>query len=318
MTVTERRIRALCLSAASAAALTGATALAEEERTLNELLSGWGVTIDTVEVEVETLSPGTHVMRAAGGAVLVSIGAQGVLIVDDQFPQTVPRIRQAIRELGGGDVDFVINTHWHFDHADGNALLGGAGSHIIAHSNSRRQMISGARVSYTQTYYEQPPSPAEALPVVTFDESITLYFNDQRIDVMHFGPGHTDGDAAVFFRGANVVHVGDLYNARYPYIDAGNGGSLAGLIAVCRSILDQMNDDMLVVSGHAPVANYTDLQDYVEMLETMHAKLSSLKSSGLSLDEVLAAGPTAEFDADHGDPTLFVTMAYRSLATGAR
>lgn len=301
----------------SAAALLGllfATASpADEQRSLYELMSGWGTDLDNAEVSAETLKPGLHVLRAAGGAVLVSIGEQGVLMVDDQFPQVVPKLQKKIAELGGGDVDYVVNTHWHFDHADGNPSLGASGSTIIAHSNSRRQMQVSTKVSYVGFHYVQPPLPAEGLPVITFDNSMTLHFNGQQIDVQYFGPAHTTGDAAVFFRGDNVVHVGDLYSGGYPYIDAANGGTLSGLIAVCRSIAEQLNADTRIVSGHAPVASQNEFLAYVAMLETSYENLRALVAEGNSLEQVLAANPTVEFDASRGNPTLFVTMAYQTL-----
>ena len=173
-------------------------------------MSAWGTDLDNAVVSAETLKPGLHVLSGAGGAVVVSIGEQGVLMVDDQFPQVVPKLQDKIAELGGGDIDYVVNTHWHFDHADGNPLLGASGSRIIAHSNSRRQMQVSTKVSYVGFHYVQPPYPPEGLPVITFDHSMTLHFNGQEIDLQYFGPAHTTGDAAVFFRGDNVVHGGDL------------------------------------------------------------------------------------------------------------
>ena len=302
----------------SVAALSGllfvSAALADERRSLHELMSGWGTDLDNAEISADTLKPGLHVLRGAGGAVLVSIGEQGVLMVDDQFPQTVPKLQDRIAELGGGDIDFVVNTHWHFDHADGNPLLGASGSRIIAHSNSRRQMQVSTKVSYVGFHYVQPPYPPEGLPVITFDDSMTLHFNGQQVDLQYFGPAHTTGDAAVFFRGDNVVHVGDLYSGGYPYIDAANGGSLSGLIAVCRAIAGQIDANTTIVSGHAPVASRDDFLDYIAMLETSYENLRKLVAEGQSLDQVLAANPTAEFDAKRGNPTLFITMAYEALA----
>ena len=283
-------------------------------------MSGWGTDLDDVAVSSEPLGDGLHVLRGAGGAIVVSIGDDGVLLVDDQFPQVLPQLKRRIAELGGnaeGGVDYVINTHWHFDHADGNSVLGAEGATILAHENSRRQMQENTRVSYVGYHYIQPAYPAEGLPVLTFNDTMTLHFNDHDIEMRYFGPGHTTGDAAVFFRKANVVHVGDLYSGGYPYIDAANGGSLEGLIAVCRSILDNIDADTAVVAGHAPVASRAEMVQYIDMLEASFRAISQLVDDGLSLEEALAAGPTAAFDAQRGNPTMFVTMAYRSIA-GAR
>ena len=288
-------------------------AFAAEAMTLESMTRGWGQDLDTVVVRSEALRPGLYHLTGAGGAVLASIGEDGVLMVDDQYAKTVGKLQAEIVNLGGGAVDFVVNTHFHFDHADGNPILGAAGARIIAHGRSRERMLETTRVSYTDSYYDQPPYPAEGLPVITFDESLTLHFNGQQIDVMHFGPGHTAGDVAVFFRRDNVVHMGDVFNARYPYIDAANGGSLGGLIAICRSVLEEIDGETVIVSGHAPPADREALRAYVTMLETLHRRIRELVEDGMSLADVLAARPTADYDAERGNPTLFVTMAYRSL-----
>ena len=290
------------------------TVTAMEEVTLTELLAGWGTDLDSVEITAEELASGVYLLHGAGGAVLTSIGSDGVLLVDDQFAELAPRLDAAITDLGGNGIDFVINTHWHFDHADGNPWLGARGAKIIAHSNSRRQMLETTRVTYVSNYYDQPPYPASGLPVLSFDDAMTVHWNDETIDVRYFGPGHTTGDAAVFFRNANIVHVGDLYNARYPYIDAANGGSLAGLIAVCGAILEEIDRETRVVSGHAPITDRAGLSAYVDMLKESEKRLLRLIEAGNTLEEVLAARPTADYDAQRGNPTLFVTMAYQSIA----
>lgn len=296
--------------------LLAAPVLADDERSLYELMSGWGTDLDSATVSSESLGNGLHVLRAAGGAILVSIGEDGVLLVDDQFPQVLPKIRGEILALGAkneGHVDYVINTHWHFDHADGNPALGEAGAVILAHENSRLQMMQTTRVQYVGYHYQQPPYPAVGLPALTFNDEMSLHFNGEDIRMRYFGPGHTTGDAAVFFQNSNVVHVGDLYSGGYPYIDAGNGGSLAGLIAVCRSILDHIDDQTAVVAGHAPVANRQAMLDYVNMLEASYEAINALVQRGLSLDDVILANPTAAYDDQRGNPTMFVTMAYRSI-----
>lgn len=284
-----------------------------EERTLDAVLAGWGTDLSNIQLVAETLEPGLHVIRGAGGAVVVSIGEDGVLVVDDQFAATVPLLKQQIEMLGGGDVHYVVNTHWHYDHADGNPQLGAEGARIVAHERSREQMMRQSRLDYAGYYYLQPPYPAEGLPQITFSDSLTLHFNGQRIDVAHFGPAHTTGDAVVYFREANVAHVGDLYSAGYPYLDAPNGGGLAGLIAVTRAIIDWIDEDARVVSGHSPIADMSDLHAYAAMLEATHEAIRGLIEDGKTLDEVLAADVTAPFNDARGNPRLFVTMAYRSM-----
>ena len=296
------------------ALLTGAVAHAHESRSLAEVLDGFGTDFDNVVVRVETLKPGLHAIFAAGGTVVVSIGDQGVLMVDDQFPEVLPKLKQAINDLGGGDIDFVINTHWHFDHANNNPQLGAEGTWFVAHTNSRRKMTGTSTILYDGYSYDQPPYPVEGLPVISFDKTMQLHFNEQKIELAYFGPAHTAGDAVVFFRGDNVAHLGDLYSSGYPYIDAANGGTLAGLIVVCRSIADSINKDTILVSGHSGIASYADLLAYIAMLETIHHRMETLIDSGHSLEDILKAAPSADFDAERGDATLFLTMAYLSFA----
>jgi glyoxylase-like metal-dependent hydrolase (beta-lactamase superfamily II) len=290
------------------------TGAAHEALSLEELTQVWGVDIDAMEVTVETVSPGIHVLFGAGGNVAVSIGDQGVLMVDSQFPQMIPKLQAAIRELGGGAIDFTINTHWHFDHADGNPTLGREGTWMVSHSNSRRMMTGTHPVDLVAAIYDQPPYPAEGLPVITYDDRMQLHFNGQKIDLMHLGAAHTTGDTAVFFRLSNVVHMGDVFNRGYPFVDVGNGGDLEGMISFCKDLLGELNEDTVVIPGHGPVGGVDDLAAYIAMLETVRDRISAMIDQGKTLEEVVAAKPTAEFDETYGDPGILVNRGYVSLA----
>jgi cyclase len=278
-----------------------------------DYLEHFGVDVDAIEIDVETLAPGLHVLFGAGGNIAVSIGDQGVLIVDDQFPQLLPKIKTAITELGGGDIDFVINTHWHFDHADGNTDLGSGGSWIVSQANSRRMMQGEHQINLVTAVVEQPAYPAVALPVMTFEDRMQVHFNGEDIDLLHFGPAHTTGDAAVYFRGSNVIHMGDVYNAGYPFIDADNGGDLNGVISFCRAVMEVINEETTVVPGHGRVSSYQDLSDFTDMLVIVRDRVAELIVDGASLEEVIAAKPTAQWDELRGDPTLLLNRAYASL-----
>lgn len=294
--------------------LVGVSAQAQETLTGIEFFERRGINFDTVQIRIETVSPGLYVLFGAGGNVAVSIGDQGVLVVDDQFPTMVPRIRAAIRELGGDDVDFVINTHWHFDHTDGNPLFGRDGSWIVSQVNSRRMMTDNQLINLVNALVEQPPSSPDGLPVITYENRMRFYFNGEQIDLMHFGPAHTTGDAAVVFRGHNVVHMGDVFNSgAYPFIDADNGGGLDGVILFCEAVLNEINEDTIVIPGHGPVAKYEDLIEYVLMLRTIRDRIAELIARGASLDEVIAAKPTAEWDEVKGDPIRLLDRAFASL-----
>ncbi|MBT8080606.1 MAG: MBL fold metallo-hydrolase [Gammaproteobacteria bacterium] len=289
-------------------------AWSHEAKNLDDLLSGWGIDLAETEVTSQEVAPGLHALFGAGGNVVVSIGEQGVLMVDSQFPELVPRLQAKVRELGGGGIDFVINTHWHFDHADGNPALGRDGSWMISHLNSRRMMLNAYPIDLVSVLYDQPPYPQEGLPVLTYDERMQMFFNGERIDLMHFSAAHTTGDTAVIFRGSNVVHMGDVFNASYPFIDVGNGGDLDGMIRFIGATLAELNSESIVVPGHGPVLGYADMQDFLDMLKTTRARLATLIDQGYSLQQVKDAKPTEAFDDRYGNPALYVDRAYHSLA----
>ncbi len=270
--------------------------------------------IAATEVTSEQLGDGLHALFGVGGAVAASIGEQGVLIVDDQFPGMVPKIQARIRELGGGDVDFAINTHWHFDHADGNLVLGPEGTWLVSQENSRDMLTRDNVINLVTQTIDQPAYPAAALPSITFERHMRFHFNGEPIDLLHFGPAHTDGDTAVVFRNHNVVHMGDVFNnAGYPFVDADSGGSLAGMIAFCQGVLDATDADTVVLPGHGPIADRQALQDYVDMLSTIHDRIEAMISDGASLEQVVAAGLTAEWDEQMGDPANFLNRSYTSM-----
>jgi glyoxylase-like metal-dependent hydrolase (beta-lactamase superfamily II) len=269
----------------------------------------------TTPIRAEKIADDFYVLFGVGGNIALSLGEQGVLIVDDQFPQMVPKYKATIAELGGGAIDFAINTHWHFDHADGNQVLGPDGTWLVSQENSRQMMMKDNVINLVGMQRDQKAYPAAALPVMTFDRNMSFHFNGERIDLMHFGPAHTTGDTAVIFRGHNLVHLGDVYNnAGYPFIDADNGGGLNGLIEFCEGVLEQINANTIVVPGHGPVAAYQDLVDYVAMLTTIRDRIAALIRSGATLQQVVASQPTAEWNDKKGDPANFLNRAYTSLS----
>lgn len=285
-----------------------------EYLTLEELGTAFGWDLENAEITSQTVAPGIHVLFGVGGNVIASIGEQGVLMVDSQFPEMIPRISKTIRELGGDNIDFTINTHWHFDHANGNPLLGRDGSWLVSHVNSRRMMAGEHEINLVRFVYKQPPYPEEAMPIITYTDNMQFHFNDETIDLLHFGPAHTTGDTAVIFKESNVVHMGDVFNASYPFIDAGNGGDLDGMIVFCEKVLERLNEDSIVVPGHGPVLAYKDMQDYISMLKVIRGRINALIGEGKSLQDVIAAKPTAEFDEKYGDPARLIDRAYMSIS----
>jgi len=273
----------------------------------------------TTPITTQQLAENLHVLFGVGGNILVSIGANGVLIVDDQFPQMVPKYKATIGELGGGAVDFAINTHWHFDHADGNQVLGPEGTWLVSHENSRAMMGKDNVINLVTQKRDQPAYAETAWPVLTYDDTMRFHFNGERIDLMHFGPAHTTGDTAVILRGHKVVHLGDVFNnAGYPFIDADNGGGLSGVIEFCTEVLKQIDADYRVVPGHGPVANAQALADYVAMLTTIRDRMNTLIASGATLKQIVAAQPTSEWDERKGDPASFLDRSYLSLTRERR
>lgn len=289
------------------AALVGATPAFAQLDNLAEQLK-------TTPITTQKLADNFHVLFGVGGNIIVSIGSNGTLIVDGQFPQMVPKYKAKIGELGGGKIDFVINTHWHFDHSDGNQVLGPDGTWIVANESSRQMLLKNNVINLVSAKREQPKYPEAALPVITYDDSMRFHFNGEAIDLLHYGPAHTTGDTAVVFRTHKTVHMGDVYNnAGYPFIDADNGGSLNGVIEFSSKVLQQIDADYVVVPGHGPVAKYQDLVDYVAMLTTIRDRMKTLIASGATLQQVTAARLTSDWDKKKGDPASFLNRAYTSL-----
>ena len=283
---------------------------------LDQLMTAFGWDMEATEIRSQKVADNLYVLFGTGGNIGVSIGPQGVLIVDDQFPQMIPKINNAISELGGNGVDFAINTHWHFDHAEGNLALGASGTWLVSQANSRQKMLGDHIINLVGVKYKQSAYPQSALPVITFDDRMQFHFNGQQIDLLHFGPAHTTGDAAIIFRGSNAVHLGDVFNRSYPFIDADNGGGIAGMTKFCKAVLAEINTDTIVIPGHGEVSDYQGLANYIAMLEDVHQQVTVMVKAGKSLDQVLAAKPTAKYDAIYGNPNaLFLDRVYASIKT---
>lgn len=281
-----------------------------------ELLEAFDWNAEKTEVKTEKLEDGFYVLFGLGGNIAMSSGEDGVLIVDDQLPEVMPKLKRAMRKQGVKEIDFAINTHWHFDHAEGNKVLGKEGTWLISHSNSREMMMKDNVINLVSAAGLQEAYPSSALPHITFDEHMQFYLNGERIDLIHFGPAHTTGDAVVFFRGRNAVHMGDIYNnAGYPFVDADNGGTLDGMLHTCKAVLEAIDVDTVVIPGHGPLANQVDLQNYVYMLEIVYGELKAMIAEGKSLDEIHAAGVTSDWDDQLGDPTMFINRSYASLTS---
>ena len=272
---------------------------------------------DAVAVTSQQLRPGLHVlMSGRNGNIGVWHGADGIVVVDDSLAPLAPKVLEAIRQIADGPIRFVINTHWHPDHTGGNELLGESGGIVFAHHNVRTRMSGEQFIGLVDM--RVPPSPAASLPVVTFDESLTLHLNGDRLDIVHVSEAHTDGDAVLWWRAANVVHTGDVYlSGSFPFVDLDSGGTLAGLVAGVEAILARVDDATIVIPGHGPVSNRRELVEYRDMIVTVGRRIREGVEHGRNLDEVLASRPTAEYDARYGQgfmtPTRLVGILYREL-----
>ncbi len=232
-----------------------------------------------------------HLLQGKGGNVLASQGPDGLLIIDDDYAELVVAYQQALDQLAGAgaSVRFVVNTHWHFDHAGGNAYWGERGAVIMAHENVRTRMSTRQELKALGRVSE--PSPPAALPVVTYGDSAALHFNGDDIELQHYPHGHTDGDTVVFFSGENLVHTGDLFfKDRFPFVDIESGGNVFSYIANVEAVLSRMDDDTVVIPGHGSVASKADFARYLDMLQTTSALVVARLEQGMSLAEVTAAG----------------------------
>ena len=309
-----KRLMAVILTTAF---LASSAAADEAHSTRDELLEQFGWNLATAEIKTQKLGKGLYVLFGIGGNIGVSIGENGTLIVDDQFPELMPKIEAAIAKIGGTNVDFAINTHWHFDHADGNLAFGPGGTWLVSQANSRDMMLAPHIINLSVAKYRQQAYPSNARPVITFDDRMSFHFNGERIDLIHSGPAHTTGDAAVIFREHNAVHMGDVFNnTGYPFIDADNGGEIDGMIDFCETVLAELKPGAIVIPGHGEVTDDDALRRYIEMLKTVRGRISEMIAKGMSVEEVIAAKPTADLDDDFGDVANslgFVDRVYTSL-----
>lgn len=260
-----------------------------------------------VQIEAVPVTDGIYMLVGQGGNIGLSIGDDGTFIIDDQFAPLSDKIQAAAREVGGGDVDYVINTHWHGDHTGGNANFANAGAVIVAHNNVRARLAG------------DDADPA-ALPVVTFPDRISFHWNGNDLNLIHAPFAHTDGDVIIHFTNRNVFHMGDVFNnAGYPYIDRSSAGTFDGIIAASESVLARANAQTRIIPGHGPLADRDDLENYLNVLKAIRGRFQSLIDEGRSEDQVVAAGVTSEWDATWGagfmSPEQFTRLAYQSLTS---
>jgi cyclase len=231
-----------------------------------------------VVIKATSVAGNIHMLEGQGGNIAVSVGPDGVLMVDDQFAPLAEKIAAAIEKLDQGPIRFVLNTHWHGDHTGGNAFFGKKAS-IIAQTNVRKRLADKSGTS------------KEALPVVTFDDTASVYINGEEIRLIHLGPGHTDGDSIIHFTKSGVVHMGDLFfNGRFPFVDLGSGGDVAGLLQNIQTALEKLPADVKIIPGHGALGTRADLEKYRDMLVETTGLVKKAIAEGKTVAEVKAAG----------------------------
>ena len=276
--------------------------------------SGAQQDFDQVQIQTEKLAEGVYMLTGAGGNIGVSAGEDGVLMIDSQYGPLTDKIRAAVAALSDRPIGFLINTHLHGDHTGGNENLAKTGAVIFAHENVRERM------SVAQSIFgrEIPASTKQALPVVTFTQGMTFHLNGDDIDLFYISNAHTDGDVLIHFRKTNVLHMGDIYfEGSYPFIDVAAGGSIDGMIRAVDQVLGMIDENTKIIPGHGPLSNKKKLQVYRDMLASVRDRVAQHIKEGKTVEEVLAAKPTQEFDAAMGQGFMnaerFVEIVYNSL-----
>lgn len=271
---------------------------------------------ENVEITTTEVADGIYMLAGAGGNIGLSTGADGAFLIDDQFAPLSDKIKTAIAAVTDDPVEFLVNTHWHGDHTGGNEAFGESGAHIVAHDNVRKRLKDGLTRASGRT---TPPAPDAALPVITFSHALSFHWNGDHVKVWHPENAHTDGDAILYFKNANVVHMGDVFfNGGYPFVDIESGGDLDGYIAAQEKLLGKIDDETKIIPGHGPMADKADLQRTTDMLKDVRARIQALIDDGKDADAAVAADPLKDLNSDWGQGFIngerMVRAAHASLS----
>ena len=280
--------------------------------------------LDAVQIKVTKVAGNVYLLQGAGGNMAASVGQDGIVLVDDEFAPLAERIAGALKSIGVTDkpVRFVINTHYHGDHAGGNAAFATGGSTVIAQENVRKRLQSGGVAGNGGSVkMDVKPAASAALPLITFEHDVTVHLNGEDIRALYVPAGHTDGDSIIYFPKAKVVHLGDDYvQYGYPFIDVSSGGSVQGIIAACEKVLATMPADVIVIPGHGELSNLTQLREYVQMLKDTSARVAAAMASGQTAEQAKKSQILAKWDkrysGDFINSDAFIDTLYNSL--GAR
>jgi glyoxylase-like metal-dependent hydrolase (beta-lactamase superfamily II) len=271
---------------------------------------------ETAKITVQALRGNVSALIGAGGNIAVLPGTDGKLIIDAGYATARDKIADALTGLGPDPIKHLINTHWHFDHTDGNEWMHSAGAAITAHENTRKHLSIDTRVE--DWNFTFPASPAGAIPTEVFNADKTLHLNGATITLKYYVSAHTDGDISAYFVEADVLHTGDTWwNGHFPFIDYSTGGSLNGMIKAAETNLAAVTDKTIVVPGHGAVGGKSEMIVYRDILTTIRDRVAALKKEGKSMDEIVAAKPTAAYDAKWGtgfvNGEFFTKLVYKGL-----
>jgi glyoxylase-like metal-dependent hydrolase (beta-lactamase superfamily II) len=267
-----------------------------------------------IEVKAQEVAGNVYMLTGSGGNIGVSVGEDGIVLIDDQYAPLAPKIQAALKGITDKPVRFILNTHWHFDHTGGNAEFSKLGT-LVAHENVRKRLKSGGHVG---RFGDIPPAAPEALPIITFNDRLTVHLNGEDIRALHFPHGHTDGDSVVFFPQSNVVHMGDdFFNGLFPFIDVDSGGDVKGLIANIEKVLATLPEDVKIIPGHGPLAGKAELKAFVEMLRGASGAVEAALQKGKTLEQMKQEKVLSAWEEKWGKgfltPNDFIDILYGSL-----
>jgi glyoxylase-like metal-dependent hydrolase (beta-lactamase superfamily II) len=309
MTTDARLMRVRALALCTSLALAGAAEGASPYAAINAAAAAG-------PIKTQSLRGGVFMLSGSGGNIGVLAGPSGLLMVDAGIHVSQSRIETALRSVGPGPVRTVINTHWHWDHTDGNAWLRKAGATVIADPHARRRLTQTIRIAEWEHTFT--PVPPRDLPNVILARNKVMAFGGETIAIRHYQPGHTDGDLSVYFQKADVLQTGDTFwNGIYPFIDYKGGGGIVGAIRAANVNLATATAHTLIIPGHGPVGSRAQLASFRDMLVTIRTRVAGLKAQGRSMSQVVAARPTATFDAKWGGGVisgeLFTRLVYQGV-----
>ena len=270
----------------------------------------------TAKLATTKLAGNIYSVTGSGGNMAVLDGPDGKLLIDSSFSTTAPQLKAALAAISANPLKLLVNTHWHFDHTDGNQAVHNEGAMILAQENTRKRMSTPQYMAIFDMHV--PASTAEALPQITFADEQQIYFDGEHLHLAHYAPAHTDTDIFIHFTQSNVIHTGDIwFNGFYPLIDYSTGGNISGMVTAAERTLTIADGKTIIIPGHGPVGDKAALQGYHDMLATVRDRVAKLKDSGKSSQETVAAKPTADLDAKWGHGLFtgdkFTALVYQAL-----